>query len=88
MIYNENNIFGYRNAYLFISVVLLVTLIAAIFYANLKYFDLDLSIKAAIGGIVGGIIGAKTMSKIPKEILNIVFDIFLIVMSVRMILWS
>ena len=30
----------------------------------------------------------KRVYKIPKEILNIVFDIFLIVMSVRMIWWS
>ncbi|MBQ6860349.1 MAG: sulfite exporter TauE/SafE family protein [Clostridia bacterium] len=71
-----------------LATILVATLITAIFYANFKYFDLSLSIKAAIGGVVGGTIGAKVMKKISKEILNIAFDIFLIVMSVRMIFWS
>lgn len=71
-----------------LATILVATFITAIFYANFKYFDLGVSIKAAIGGVIGGIIGAKVMKKIPKEILNIVFDIFLIVMSVRMIWWS
>lgn len=71
-----------------LATILVATLIAMIFYANLKYFDLALSIKAAIGGIIGGVIGAMIMKKIPKEILNIAFDIFLIVMSARMIWWS
>lgn len=71
-----------------LATILIDTLITAIFYANFEYFNLSLSIKAAIGGVIGGIIGAKVMKKIPKKILNITFDIFLIVMSARMILWS
>lgn len=71
-----------------LATILVATLITAIFYANFKYFDSPLSIKASIGGVIGGVIGAKVMKKIPKEILNITFDIFLIVMSARMIWWS
>lgn len=71
-----------------LATILVATLITAIFYANFEYFNLSLSIKAAIGGVMGGIIGAKVMKKIPKEILNIAFDIFLVLMSARMIWWS
>ena len=85
---NFLNVDEYKARGTTLATILVATFVTAIFYANFKYFDLSLSIKAAIGGVIGGIIGAKTMSKIPKEILNIVFDIFLIVMSARMIWWN
>ena len=65
--------------------ILVAILIAAIFYVQYDYFDLELSIKVAIGGIIGGFIGAKYMKKIPKILLSIIFDIFLIYVSIKMI---
>lgn len=66
--------------------ILIAILIAAIFYVKFDYFDLGLSIKVAIGGIIGGFIGAKFMKKIPKNLLAIIFDIFLIYASIKMII--
>lgn len=66
--------------------ILIAILIASVFYVKYNYFDLNLSLKVAIGGIVGGFIGAKFMKKIPKVVLSIIFDIFLIYVSIKMII--
>ncbi|MBQ8299653.1 MAG: sulfite exporter TauE/SafE family protein [Clostridia bacterium] len=65
--------------------IFVATLIASIFYAQNNYFDMSLSLKLAIGGIVGGFLGAKITNKIPKDILAIAFNIFLLYVSIRMI---
>lgn len=65
--------------------ILVGSLISAIFYVKYNYFDLNLCIKVAIGGIIGGFLGAKYMKKIPKNILSIIFDVFLIYASIKMI---
>ncbi len=71
-----------------LATILLCTLVTAIFYSKFNYFDWLLSIKAVIGGVIGGVIGAKIMKKIPEEILSITFNLFLIIMAVRMIIWD
>lgn len=59
------------------------TLIASIFYASYNYFDWSKTIIVALGGAIGGFIGAKIMKKIPKFYLAIIFDIFLIGISIK-----
>lgn len=66
--------------------ILIAILVSSIFYTKYNYFDLNLSIKVAIGGIVGGFLGAKLVSKIPKIWLSIIFDIFLIWAALNMII--
>ena len=66
--------------------ILVAILVSSIFYMKYNYFDLNLSIKVAIGGVIGGILGAKLVDKIPKVWLSIIFDIFLIWASINMIL--
>ena len=61
-------------------------LVASIFYANYNYFDWDKTIKITLGGCIGGFIGAKFMNKIPKLFLAIIFDIFLIGISIKNII--
>ena len=61
-------------------------LIASIFYANYDYFDVSIAIKVALGGALGGFIGAKIMKKIPKFYLALIFDIFLIGVSIKNII--
>ena len=61
-------------------------LVASIFYANNNYFNTDIIIKVVIGGCIGGCIGAKIMKKIPKFYLAIIFDIFLIGISIKNII--
>lgn len=59
---------------------------ASIFYASYNYFDWNNIVKVAIGGTIGGFIGAKLMKKIPKFYLEIIFDIFLIGISIKNII--
>ena len=61
-------------------------LVASIFYASYNYFDMNKTIKIAIGGIIGGFVGAKIMKKIPKFYLALIFDIFLIGVSIKNII--
>lgn len=61
------------------------TLIASIFYAQNNYFDIQIIVKTALGGMIGGFIGAKLTNKLPKEILTIAFNIFLIYVALRMV---
>lgn len=69
-----------------LSTVLIIIIATSIFYYNYNYFDMEIGIYTAIGGIIGGIIGAKIMKKIPKFYLAIAFDIFLIWAALRMII--
>ena len=66
--------------------VLPATLVASIFYANNNYFDINLCIKVVVGGCLGAVLGAKIMNKIPKFYLSIIFDIFLIGTSIKIII--
>lgn len=63
-------------------------LVASIFYASNNYIDVDKTIKVALGGCIGGFIGAKIMKKIPKFWLAISFDIFLIIISIKIIIYG
>ena len=68
-----------------LATILVAILVSSIFYKKYNYFDLELSIKAAIGGIIGGIWGAKLVKKISKFWLALIFDIFLIWAATNMI---
>ena len=69
-----------------LATTLVATLITSIFYAKNNYFDLELSFKIVIGGIIGGYLGAKYTKKIPEKTLAIIFHIFLMYMSIKMII--
>lgn len=69
-----------------LATILIAILVSAIFYSKFDYFDFKLSIKVAIGGIIGGFIGAKLVRKISKIWLSIIFDFFLMYVSLKMIL--
>lgn len=59
---------------------------ASIIYAKQNYFDFNNTTKIVIGGIIGGFIGAKITNKIPKFYLSLIFDIFLIGVSIKNII--
>ena len=69
-----------------LATILIAILVSSIFYTKYNYFDLNMSIKVAIGGIIGGFLGAKLVKKIPKFWLSLIFDIFLIWAAINMIL--
>ena len=66
--------------------ILPMVITSGIFYYKNDYIDWNIGIKCAIGGIIGGIIGAKKHKKISTRILRILFIIFLIYTSTKMIL--
>ena len=61
-------------------------LIASIFYASFHYFDWQIAIRVMIGGSIGGVIGAKYMKRISPFWLTLLFNIFLIIASIKMII--
>ena len=65
--------------------VFAIVIASGIFYYRNDYINWSLGIKCAIGGIIGGIIGAKLLNKISTRTLRILFVIFLIYTSIKMI---
>ena len=66
--------------------ILPMVVASGIFYYKSNYVDWNLGIKCALGGAVGGVIGAKLLKKISTSTLRILFVIFLIYTSVKMII--
>lgn len=65
--------------------VLFIVISSSFFYYKNNYFNLELGIYTAIGGIIGGMLGAKLMKNIPKFWLSIIFELFVIGVSFMMI---
>ena len=65
--------------------VLFIVISSAFFYYKNNYFNIEMGIYTAIGGIVGGIIGAKVIKKIPKFWLAVSFNLFVIAVAIMMI---
>ncbi len=68
-----------------LATILIAILVSSIFYSKFNYFDFGMSLKIAIGGIIGGFIGAKVVEKFSRFWLSIIFDIFLLYVSLKMI---
>lgn len=66
--------------------ILPMVVASGIFYYKNNYVDWNLGIKCAIGGIIGGVIGAKLLKKMSTRTLRILFVIFLIYTSSKMIM--
>lgn len=66
--------------------ILPMVLTSSIFYYKGNYINWKIAVLCAIGGSIGGYIGAKLLKKVPKKILKIVFTIFLVYVSYKMII--
>lgn len=69
-----------------IFAILPMVITSGIFYYRNNYIDWNIGIKCAIGGIIGGFIGAKLLKKLSSKVLRILFIIFLIYTSIKIIL--
>lgn len=67
--------------------ILPLVVISCIFYIKNQYMDWNIGIKSAVGGIIGGIIGSVLLKKLDNQILNILFVIFLLYVSIRMVIF-
>lgn len=66
--------------------ILPMVITTSLFYLKNNYIDWNIGIKSAIGGIIGGTIGSKLLIKISDKYLKVLFIIFLIYTSIRMII--
>ena len=66
--------------------ILPMVLTSSFFYYKGNFINWKVSILCGIGGAIGGYIGAKLLKKLPEKILKILFTIFLIYISLKMIL--
>ena len=68
-----------------IMAILPMVIVSSIFYMKSDYINWSVALYCAAGGIIGGIICAKLLKKLPDKILKIIFILFLIYSSVKMI---
>lgn len=66
--------------------IFFMVLTSSIFYFKQDSIDWMVALKASVGGIVGGVIGSKLLIKLDKNILQIIFIIFLIYSGIKMII--
>lgn len=66
--------------------ILPLVIVSCIIYLKNEYINWNIGIKCAMGGIIGGIIGSLLLKKLNNQILNILFTIFLLYMSIRMVI--
>ena len=69
-----------------IFAILPMVITSGLFYYNNNYIDWNIGIKCALGGVIGGFIGSKLLKKLSDKILKIIFIIFLVYVSIKMII--
>ncbi len=69
-----------------IAVMLPLSLISLFIYSGKSEVDLMTAFVISAGGIIGGIIGAKTLTKIPKNLLHKIFGTFMILSAIWILL--
>ena len=70
------------------SIFCILPLVVTSFFLYFKnrYIDWNIGIKCAIGGIIGSVIGSILLRKLDDKILKILFTIFLIYTSIKMVI--
>ena len=68
-----------------ISIILPLSIISTIIYFSNSSIPFKIALPVTIGGVVGSYIGAKTLNKIPVNILRKIFDSVIVYTAVRMI---
>ena len=69
-----------------IFAILPMVITSGLFYYNNNYIDWNIGIKCAIGGIIGGFIGSKLLKKRSDKIFKIIYIIFIVYVSIKMII--
>lgn len=65
--------------------ILPMVVTAAFFYYKDRYFNFNLGLKCAVGGIIGSFIGTRLLKKVSNKFLKIVFIGFLVYAGITMI---
>lgn len=69
-----------------IMCIFFMVLVSSFFYSKQNAIDWNIAIRSSIGGIIGGYLGSKLLIKLNKNILKILFIIFLFYAGIKMIL--
>ena len=67
--------------------MLVMVIVSSFFYYKKNYINWKVGILCAIGGIIGGYCGGKVLKKIPDYVLKIVFIIFMLYYSIRLLVF-
>ncbi len=65
--------------------ILPMVMVAGIFYSKANFINWKIGIYCAIGGIIGALIGTRLLKKLSNKYLKIIFIIFLIYMSFKLL---
>ncbi|MCC0627935.1 sulfite exporter TauE/SafE family protein [Clostridioides sp. ES-S-0108-01] len=68
-----------------LSIIVFLTTASSVLYVSKGTYDVNLTIKVAVGSILGGIIGAKLLNKVTGKFLRISFGIIMIIAALRMV---
>ncbi len=68
-----------------ILAILPMVIASSFAYFRADYINWRTAILCAVGGILGGIVGAKLLTKLSTKILKLIFIIFLMYSSIRLI---
>ena len=63
-----------------------MVIVTSIFYYKQQYINWKVGLCCALGGIIGAVFGTKLLQKIPTNYVRILFIIFLLYVSIRMLL--
>lgn len=66
--------------------IFFMVLTSSIFYFKQDSIDWIVAPKASVGGIIGGVIGSKLLISLDKNILQIIFIVFLIYSGIKFII--
>ena len=66
--------------------ILFMVITSGLFYIKNINIDFVISIKCVIGGIIGSFIGSKLLVNLNKDVLNIIFIIFLVYTGIKMVI--
>ena len=65
--------------------ILPMVITSSFFYYKGNYINWKIALLCGIGGAIGGYFGARLLKKLPEKILKIVFTLFLMYVSYKMI---
>ncbi len=68
-----------------LAIIIFLSTTSSIIYISEGIFDINLTLKVALGSIIGGIIGAKCLNRVNGKFLRISFGIIMIIAAYRMV---
>lgn len=68
-----------------LAIIIFLTGASSAIYISNGTYNIDLTIKVAIGSIIGGFIGAKLLCKVTGKFLRISFGLIMIIAALRMV---